>query len=247
MTPGESHAPTMTSRSPSSRPIAANARPRAPRKGAFGGTLVGLFLGVIVGLAIAAGAAYYLMKSGNPYQASTAKETPREGIRDPGKAGKADAAAPEKPRFDFYKILPGAEEAKVQPKAPEKSADRATLERAKDPARDASGRDAAAKEPERTVARADERAAAKPLEPPAAKAGERFWLQAGSFAGESDAENLKARLALAGWEAAVQKAEIPDKGTRYRVRLGPYDNTDELSRNRAELGKRGFDVAVIRQ
>jgi cell division protein FtsN len=31
------------------------------------------------------------------------------------------------------------------------------------------------------------------------------------------------------------------------VRLGPYDNTDELSRTRAELGKRGFDVAVIRQ
>ena len=239
----------MTTRSPSSRPVAANARPRAPRKAAFGGTLIGLFVGVIVGLAIAAGAAYYLMKSGNPYQASTAKETPREGVREPAKPGKADAAAPEKPRFDFYKILPGAEEAKVQPKAADKSADRATLERAKDPTREPPGRDAAAKEPDRTVARADERATAKPPEPvpPAAKAGERFWLQAGSFAGESDAENLKARLALAGWEAAVQKAEIPDKGTRYRVRLGPYDNTDELSRTRAELGKRGFDVAVIRQ
>ena len=239
----------MTSRSPSSRPVAANARPRAPRKGAFGGTLIGLFLGVIVGLGLAAGAAYYLMKSGNPYQPSTAKETPRDGTREPAKAGKADAAAPEKPRFDFYKILPGAEEAKVQPKAPEKSADRATLERAKDPSREPPARDATAKEPDRTVARADERAASRPAEPvpPAAKGGERFWLQAGSFAGESDAENLKARLALAGWEAAVQKADIPDKGTRYRVRLGPYDNTDELTRNRAELGKRGFEVAVIRQ
>jgi len=238
----------MTSRSTSSRPVAANARPRAPRKAAFGGTLIGLFLGVIVGLGIAAGAAYYLMKSGNPYQPSTAKETPRDALREPAK-GKADAAAPEKPRFDFYKILPGAEEAKVQPKAPDKSADRATLERARDPSREPAARDATAKEPDRTVARVDERAASRPAEPvpPAAKGGERFWLQAGSFAGESDAENLKARLALAGWEAAVQKAEIPDKGTRYRVRLGPYDNTDELSRTRAELGKRGFDVAVIRQ
>jgi cell division protein FtsN len=239
----------MTSRSPSSRPVAANARPRARRKGALGGTLIGLFVGVIVGLAIAAGAAWYLMKSGNPYQPSTAKESPREGAREPARSAKAEPATPDKPPFDFYKILPGAEEAKPQPKAAEKSADRATLERAKEPTREPSGRDAPAKEPDKAIARADERATSRPTEPvpPAAKPGERFWLQAGSFAGEADAENLRARLALAGWEAAVQKADIPDKGTRYRVRLGPYDNTDELSRTRAELGKRGFDVAVIRQ
>jgi cell division protein FtsN len=81
---------------------------------------------------------------------------------------------------------------------------------------------------------------------PAAKAPSRFWLQAGSFALESDAENLKARLALAGWEAQVQQGQVPDKGVRYRVRLGPYDNTDELNRIKGELARRGFDVAVIR-
>ena len=81
---------------------------------------------------------------------------------------------------------------------------------------------------------------------PAAKAPSRFWLQAGSFAMESDAENLKARLALAGWEAQVQQGQVPDKGVRYRVRLGPYDNTDELNRIKGELARRGFDVAVIR-
>jgi cell division protein FtsN len=239
----------MTSRPSSSRPVAANARPRAPRKGALGGTLIGLFVGVIIGLAIAAGAAWYLMKSGNPYQPSTAKEPSRDTAREAARSPRADPAAPEKPRFDFYKILPGGEEAKQQPKATEKSADRATLERAKEPAREPAGRDAPPKEAERAVAKADERATTRPPEPvpPAAKPGERFWLQAGSFAGEADAENLKARLALAGWQAAVQKAELPDKGVRYRVRLGPYDNTDELTRTRAELGKRGFEVAVIRQ
>jgi cell division protein FtsN len=30
------------------------------------------------------------------------------------------------------------------------------------------------------------------------------------------------------------------------VRLGPYDNTDELNRIKNELAKKGFDVAVIR-
>jgi cell division protein FtsN len=63
---------------------------------------------------------------------------------------------------------------------------------------------------------------------------------------ESDAENLKAQLAFAGWEAAVQQGMLPDKGVRYRVRLGPYDNTDELNRIKSDLGRKGFDVAVIK-
>ncbi|MGH8801022.1 MAG: SPOR domain-containing protein [Casimicrobiaceae bacterium] len=33
---------------------------------------------------------------------------------------------------------------------------------------------------------------------------------------------------------------------RYRVRLGPYDNADQLARMKSELAGRGFDVAVIR-
>ena len=89
--------------------------------------------------------------------------------------------------------------------------------------------------------------APKPVEAtPAAKPVERFWLQAGSFTAEADAENLKARLAFAGWQANVQQGTLPDKGIRYRVRLGPYDNTDELNRMRNDLARNGFDVAVIK-
>jgi hypothetical protein len=36
-----------------------------------------------------------------------------------------------------------------------------------------------------------------------------------------------------------------DKSVRYRL-SGPYDNTDELNRIKADLGKSGFDVAVIK-
>jgi cell division protein FtsN len=57
---------------------------------------------------------------------------------------------------------------------------------------------------------------------------------------------MKARLALSGWEASIQAVSLPDKTVRYRVRLGPYDNTDELGRMKTELGSRGFDVAVIK-
>ena len=224
----------MTSRSESLVPRAATAtrRPALSRTSGLGGPLLGVFIGIALGLGLAAGVAFYLLKSGNPY-ASTgpAKEAARDGMKDPAKAGRSDAAA-DKPRFDFYKILPGVEEPKIQPKGAERAApDRATADRAASP--------------EKAVAKADERAA-----PPAAekqsKPADRFWLQAGSFANEADAENLKATLAFAGLESVVQPASLPDKGLRFRVRLGPYDNTDELARKKGELAKRGFDAAVIK-
>jgi len=211
------------------RATAAAMRARHARKSGAGGTLLGIFIGIALGLALAAAVAFYLLRSGNPYQAgaaSSARET-----KDAARTAKSDAGT-EKPRFDFYKILPGGEEPKVQSKAPPVP-DKATAERALQPP----------PKQETSVAKADERA---PADKTPAKPVDRFWLQAGSFAGEAEAENLKARLALAGWEASVQPAEIAQKGTRYRVRLGPYDNTDELNRVKAELSKRGFDVAVIK-
>ena len=167
---------------------------------------------------------------------SLPERSPGEGIRarggrDPARVAKGDPAAADKPRFDFYKILPGIEEPKMPAKAAEKPApDKATVERAMTP--------------DKAIAKVEERPPAEA--PRAPKAQDRFWLQAGSFAAEPEAENLKARLALAGWEAAVQPATLPDKGVRYRVRLGPYDNTDELNRVKGELGKRGFEVSVIK-
>jgi len=207
-------------------------RARRGRKSGAGGTLIGIFIGIALGLALAAGVAFYLLRSGNPYQPSATASPPRDA-KDPARTAKSDAGG-EKPRFDFYKILPGGEEPKVQGKAP--APDRITAERALQPPA----------KPEAALAKADERLATAPDKAVATKPADRFWLQAGSFAGEAEAENLKARLALAGWEAAVQPADLAEKGTRYRVRLGPYDNTDELNRVKAELSKRGFDAAVIR-
>lgn len=216
------------------RAAAAKRRPAPSRKSGSGGTLLGLFIGIALGLALAAGVAFYLTRQANPYQsASPGKELSREATKETAKPGRADASAVEKPRFDFYKILPGAEEPKIQPKTVDRgTSDKGTVERAASP--------------DKTVAKIDERAVAAAKDKPPAKAAERYWLQAGSFANEADAENLKARLAFAGWVATIQPATLPDKVLRYRVRLGPYDNTDELNRMKGELGTRGFDVAVIK-
>ena len=127
----------MTSRTDHRAPHAASAKRRSgpSRKSGFGGTLLGMFVGVALGLALAAGVAFYLMKAGNPYQsAGPAREPPREAAKDPAKPGRTETGAAEKPRFDFYKILPGVEEPKVQPKSAERgTADQATADRAASP------------------------------------------------------------------------------------------------------------------
>jgi cell division protein FtsN len=181
--------------------------------------LLGIFIGLVIGLALAAGVAYYLGRSGLTAPLAAGGQG-KEGAR----TAKADAspATADKPRFDFYKILPGGDE----PKAP---AERKAMD----------------KGTERPIEKSVPAASTK-SDKEQAKAGDRYWLQAGAFNGEPDAENLKARLALAGWEAVVQTVPLPDKSMRYRVRLGPFDNTDELNRVKGELGKGGFDVAVIR-
>jgi cell division protein FtsN len=216
------------------------------RRGGFGGTLVGIFIGIVIGVGLAAAVAYYVMRSGNPYQTSLAGSSSREPARAEGKGGRAADAPAERPRFDFYKILPGVEEPRVQPKAA--PADKAAAERPAAPPDKA-----VAKLEDRPVAgdkaaKAAEHAPEKAPEPPprAPRSTERIWLQAGSFSTEADAENLKAKLALSGLEATLQTATLPDKSVRYRVRLGPYDNVDEVNRVKGDLARRGFDAAVIR-
>ncbi|HEX6792353.1 MAG TPA: SPOR domain-containing protein [Casimicrobiaceae bacterium] len=212
----------------------AMARTPQPR-GSVGGTLLGVFIGIIVGLGMAASVAYYLMKNNPALPMPTFSRDAREPSREKATVAKAD----DKPRFDFYKILPGVEEPKVQPAQP---VGRPLVEPGKERLDD--------KSIERPPAPLQQVTAEKPGAAPdatakAAKATDRFWLQAGSFSTAPDAENLRARLALAGWEASVQQGALPDKSIRYRVRLGPYDNADQLGRMKSELAKRGFDVAVI--
>lgn len=216
----------------------------SPRSGT-GGTLLGIFIGLLLGLALAAGVVFYVTGGWRHYQAQLAGTKESRDVREPSKVAKADT---DKPRFDFYKILPGNEEPKVQAerKPPEKAPDRALAEKAAERTAGKSGDTAAKTQEKAATDRAGERVATAAPAGKAAPSGDRFWLQAGSFAAGPDAENLKARLALAGWEASVQQGVLPDKSVRYRVRLGPYDNADELNRIKSELGRRGFDVAVIK-
>jgi len=73
-----------------------------------------------------------------------------------------------------------------------------------------------------------------------------YLLQAGAFRASSEAESMKARLALIGFEARVLDAQVNGQ-TLYRVRVGPYSQLDSMNRARAKLAENGIEASVVRQ
>ena len=177
-------------------------------RGKSGGSfLLGMFVGLIIGLATALGIAFYLNKTPIPFMSKKpAADKPADAAKVPEisgmPAGKAPAA--ERPKFDFYKILPGSEE---------------------------------------PVSEKDLKAAAKG-KPESSK--DVYFLQAGSFQNPADADNRKAQLAILGLEAAVEPINLPDKGTWYRVRLGPYTRIDEINKMRSTMAANGIDASLVK-
>lgn len=204
--------------------------------------MAGIIVGLIVGVGIAIAASMYLSRSATPFtnlerlQGKQTASLPEAELLEPGgKLATVQPASPQvkpesapqpasapvgrKPassaatapldadgqRFDFYKILPGQQDAVPVP-------DKGTADAA-------SGSNSA---------------------------GQRFFLQAGAFQSESDADNMKARLALMGVEAKIQSLNVADKGLMHRVRIGPFERQDELDSVRGKLRQEGIEVSVVK-
>ena len=73
----------------------------------------------------------------------------------------------------------------------------------------------------------------------------RFLLQAGAFRTPDDADSMRARLALLGFDARIFPRE-QDGTTLYRVRLGPYGNLEDVNRIRKTMAENGIDVQLVR-
>lgn len=71
-----------------------------------------------------------------------------------------------------------------------------------------------------------------------------YYLQAGSYRHETDADRVRAKLGLAGIESKVQKVSV-DTDVFYRVRIGPYTDLDALNRVRTRLRQADIDAILI--
>lgn len=69
-------------------------------------------------------------------------------------------------------------------------------------------------------------------------------LQAGAFSNAEDAESMRGRLALLGFESRVQPADR-DGAKIFRVRLGPYGRIDDLNRARQRLIENGVEATLV--
>lgn len=177
---------------------------RSSTRGGGHTLLVGILIGLVLGLGIALGVAWYINKVPSPFLARIPPSAPADkpihgAVRSDDKAARGTET---KPRFDFYKILPGEEPATDQQ------------------LKDAQRNSRAAKEA--------------------------FFLQAGAFQSASDADGLKARLALIGVEATIQTTSVSDKGVWHRVRIGPYTSVEQLNQARETLKHNGVDTTLIR-
>ncbi len=105
----------------------------------------------------------------------------------------------------------------------------------------------AAPEPAKSNPATDPKAAPPPAEKGNVFPAEdsRFLLQAGAFRTADDADSMRARLALLGFDARVFPRE-QDGTTLYRVRLGPYGNLEDVNQIRKTMAENGIDVQLVR-
>ena len=208
-------------------------RSQPAKKKSGGGTLVGMFIGLVLGVVAAAGVVLYLNKSPLPFNKQVLENNGAQSNKAPlaqpmALPGKPGDPIPEK-RFQFYDILPGKADA-VPEKTAKPEAQKEELKK-EEPKKE---------EAKKEEAKKDE---AKKEEPKESKTP--LFLQAGSFSTAQDADNQKAKLAFMGVEAVIQQVMIQDK-TLFRVRVGPYSKIDELNKVRAELAKAGIEAQLSR-
>ena len=200
------------------------------RKRSEGNFLAGMGVGVLIGLAVSLGIAFYLNRTPIPFMSAKPKPPEKNGgtAKPPAIAGLPQggatpgAATPgaekggDKPKFDFYRILPGQEEQVTEKELKDKERQQRAAAK--------SGSTASQQESSKDV----------------------YFIQAGSFQNPAEADNQKARLAILGFEASVEPANLPDKGTWYRVRMGPYAKVEEINKVRQALAQNGIEANLIK-
>jgi cell division protein FtsN len=201
------------------------------RKRSEGNFLAGMGVGVLIGLAVSLGIAFYLNRTPIPFMSAKPKQAEKnggtpakpptiaglpQGGATPGAVTPGAEKAGDKPKFDFYRILPGQEEPVTEKELKDKERQQRAAAK--------SGSTASQQESSKDV----------------------YFIQAGSFQNPAEADNQKARLAILGFEASVEPANLPDKGTWYRVRMGPYAKVEEINKVRQALAQNGIEANLIK-
>jgi cell division protein FtsN len=72
-----------------------------------------------------------------------------------------------------------------------------------------------------------------------------YQLQAGAYRQQEDAESMKAKLSLLGYESRILNAQVNGE-TLYRVRVGPYKQFEDMNKAKNRLSENKVEVTVIK-
>ena len=209
------------------------AGPRAPKPpaplGSWVSFVTGLGLGLVVALAVYMWNAKLAPPTLAPPEAAglDAKvEAPRVNEPPSGETAEANLEPP-RPKFDFYKILPEMEVPVQDWEKEEKEQQRATVE-----SNDKAASTTSKEKPVATPAALAERGA--------------YVLQIGSYKQYEEADQAKARLAMQGIGATIQRVVINGQDVWFRVHVGPLSDANDMRAMRLKLQEHKTDFIVLK-
>lgn len=216
-----------------------------------GGTTMGIIVGLLVGLGVALAVALYVTKVPVPFvnkvpQRSAeqeATEAQRNKNWDPN--AKLGGATPKSAGGAAGTAAPTANAPVIPPYVPPVPPPTTPRTGAASPAATPATTTRVPTPPVVTVAPAPRDVPADAVKPtkPAADPFT-YFVQAGAYSRQEDAEQQRARLALNGYTAKVTEREQLGR-TMYRVRLGPFDSKDAANTTQAKLQQGGIDAALV--
>ena len=205
------------------------------KKQQTGGTIIGFIVGVIVGLGAALAVAVYVTKVPVPFL-----------NKSNGRAVDMDAAESKKNKdWDPNSPLYGKNPARPPAPVAAASAPAATAPEARAAA---SAAKPAASKPE--AAKAETKPGADPLRvDPVAHVNNGdpcdYYVQAGAFRTQADADAQRANLAMLGWQARVSEREQNGRQV-FRVRVGPFTKRADAEHIKEKLDGAGVESALVR-
>jgi cell division protein FtsN len=203
------------------------------KQGQKGGFVLGLIVGLLVGLAVALGVALYVNKAPVPFVNKLPQRTAEQDTEEAKRNQNWDPNAPlagKAPKQAASGVV-------TAPPAPAPVVPAATTAPAPAPATAT----AADKKPEPKAA------ASAPAATAQAAGGDAFiyFVQAGAYTRQEDAEAQRAKLALSGFTAKVMEKEQSGR-TVFRVRTGPFETRDEADGQQQKLQAAGIEANLVR-
>lgn len=177
--------------------------------------LLWLFVGLLIGLGLAWYGASKGWIAAPQVEPESATATSPRDETPLADEMKSTTGKTDKSRYDFFTVLPEMEVVVPEQELASKKAE------------------------------AEAQAKAKTSDVPVPNDADNYILQVGSFRASSDAEQMKARLALQGFTALTQTVKVNDE-TWHRVRIGPVAGARKADEMRNQLAQAGIDSLVMK-